>query len=520
MQIRHPEPAIRSIDGDDVATGHARPALTGAAALLALAAAGFGLLWWADGAHPVSLSHATSIETLSGTGEVTVGVLGIAITVVAILVELAANRYTPRISELFVRDRTNQVVMSGFVVASVIIIWVDLTVGSHPQPAALTQGAVALMTASLVALLPYFAYVFDFLSPTVVVRRIADRGHASMSAAARTGRVDARRTRLREAIEQLGDIATNAIEHRDKSIAFAALAALDDLMVAQLPIKGRLPPAWFERGVDLADDADFVALDPTTLDRVARRRTWVELKILRQFQALFGDALHQMRDVAHLVAVHTRRMTLAAFEAGDAEAGRLCIRFLNTYLRAALNARDVRTGFHLLHEVRLLAEALLDAGHHERAVEVAGSIKFYGQVAFAAQIPFLLETAAHDIGALIERAAERHAPSEEALLAVLLDVDREPDGTRAQETSLRGVRRAQVKVATWYLAAGRADRARRIAADLHGESPQRLAALRADLEAVTDEEYHEMSDRGVHFDWLPPERRAHLAAFFAAAQTS
>ena len=53
--------------------------------------------------------------------------LAILITVVAIVVELAANRYTPRITELFVRDPVNVVVMSSFVITSVLVVWIDLS---------------------------------------------------------------------------------------------------------------------------------------------------------------------------------------------------------------------------------------------------------------------------------------------------------------------------------------------------------------------------------------------------------
>lgn len=499
-------------------TERVRHAIIGVVTLLALSVGGYIVLALFSGQSPgpgVLFTSPGSIIAIQTTGDVTVAVLGISITVVAIIVELAANRYTPRISELFVRDPINQVVMSGFVVASVVVLWIGMSIGAHPNPAPLAFTALALITTALVTILPYFAYVFEFLGPTAVVRRIADRGRAAIHQTKTPKRVPGQRTRLRESVEQLGDLATKALENRDKSIVFTCLAALEDLVVEHLQHKGKIPSEWFEVDGDLMEDTDFVALDPSTLQRVARRRCWVELKVLRQFQSLMGDSLNEMRDVAHLVAVHTRRITLAALDANDVDAARLAMKFLNTYQRAALNAKDVRTAFHLMHEYRMLAESTLQRNRPELVVEMAGYIKFYGQSAFQAQIPFLLETAAHDLCVLIERTHLLGAACQDDLLTVLLDVDREPDGTRAQETSLRGVRRAQVKLATWYLHHERKDLAGRIAQDLRAESPKRLAAIRADLEKVTEEEFHEVSDRGVHFDWLPPERRALLADFFA-----
>ena len=78
--------------------------------LAAVSGAIFAGLWWVDygATSPIAVWTAPeAASTLTSVAEVTVGVLGIAITVVAIIVELAANRYTPRISELFVRDPVN-----------------------------------------------------------------------------------------------------------------------------------------------------------------------------------------------------------------------------------------------------------------------------------------------------------------------------------------------------------------------------------------------------------------------------
>ena len=100
------------------------------------------------------------------------------------------------------------------------------------------------------------------------------------------------------------------------------------------------------------------------------------------------------------------------------------------------------------------------------------------------------------------------------MLAIFLELDREPDGGKAQETGLRGVRKAQVKLATYYRARGRGAMARRIHEDMRRENVERLRGIRKELEGVTNSEFWEVSDRGINFDWLPEERRAHLGTFF------
>jgi len=59
----------------------------------------------------------TMQNALGSLSQVIAAVLGIAITVVSIVVQLAATRYTSRVADMFFRDRINLGVMGFFVVA-------------------------------------------------------------------------------------------------------------------------------------------------------------------------------------------------------------------------------------------------------------------------------------------------------------------------------------------------------------------------------------------------------------------
>jgi hypothetical protein len=88
-----------------------------------------------------------------------------------------------------------------------------------------------------------------------------------------------------------------------------------------------------------------------------------------------------------------------------------------------------------------------------RAVEVARYFKYYGQLAFQTELPFVLETVAHDLCALNELAFDLSSGAREELLRIFLQVDKEGEGA-TREASLKGVRKAQVKLATYYLLHG------------------------------------------------------------------
>ena len=140
-------------------------------------------------------------------------------------------------------------------------------------------------------------------------------------------------------------------------------------------------------------------------------------------------------------------------------------------------------------------------------------MKFYGHLGFSRQMPFVLECAAYDICSIIEKAWYINSTIHDNLLTILLDVDREPR-EESQEASLRGVRKAQARLATLYLEEGHDKIARQIFDDMKSEPLDRIESIEEEMLAITVAEYWEVSDRGKNFDYLAPKRRKHLETFF------
>jgi len=191
----------------------------------------------------------------------------------------------------------------------------------------------------------------------------------------------------------------------------------------------------------------------------------------------------------------------------------LCIKFFNTYLRATVNASDVRTAYNVLQQYRLMAQDLLQYDGGTRGIEIATHFQYYGLISFQAKLPFILETVAYDLCELLEFAYDTKNPALNALLRIFLEVNKESEG-EIQEQSLRGVRKAQVKLATYFLVRDSEDLARKIFDDMEHERPERLASIRDELLGVRSAEFWEVSDRGMNFDYLTPERKQKLMEFF------
>jgi len=314
-------------------------------------------------------------------------------------------------------------------------------------------------------------------------------------------------------VEELADVALNAMEHKDKGVSMASLDAMQAMVLEYQIVRAELPESWFRVEGELAHNPDFVSMSPDVLGAVTRRRIWFEMKVLRQYQTLYNEALNRTRDINYVVAINTRHIAEAALNSKHEELLELSLKFFNTYMRATVNAKDVRTAYNVLNQYRLLAEGCLEHQDGRRALEIARYFKYYGLVSFNAKLPFILETVAYDLCTLCEVAFDRRAPVAEELLLIFLTVDREGEND-VQETSLRGVRKAQVKLATHYLRHGAEPLARLVFDDMARESRERLASIRDELMAVRSSEFWEISDRGVNFDFLDAERKGRMLEFF------
>ena len=100
------------------------------------------------------------------------------------------------------------------------------------------------------------------------------------------------------------------------------------------------------------------------------------------------------------------------------------------------------------------------------------------------------------------------------MLAEFLELDR-PLRVSSQESALLGVRKAQVKLAAYYLMRGETEKARRISRDMQHEPAERLLSIRRALERVESKDFWEIIDRGRNFEYMPPAQRACLAEFFS-----
>ncbi len=457
-----------------------------------------------------------AFSIVSTAAELLAAVLAIAITVIAIIVELAANRYSHRISSLFIKEPTNVWVMSFFVIATVYCVWVTITLdASVNAPIVSNAGLLAsllVLTLSLVILLPYFAFVMSFLSPVSVIRKIQN---SALDAIPDKGRepVSSAQERFITAVDELQDIARRSAELADRAIEMESINALFSVALRYQPLIVELEKRsgdWFSIKGVVGNDPDFVSVNETSLQNIQTEKIWAEVKILRQYLDLVADSRPGSRDASYLIAINTRRMAVASIDyRPNLELVYLCMRCFNSYLRATINKNDARTAYYIMNHYRMLAEELLERNEVKAVRAIANYIHYYGLLGFRLKLPFLLEVAAEDIAKLANASIELDQQLLDDLLELVLTLDQEIK-QEDNVDSLLGVRRAQVKLAARLMECGDDERVLKICDDLRQENPERLEKLFSILEGEGQREYWEFTDRGVNYYYVPDHLKARL----------
>lgn len=424
--------------------------------------------------------------------------LAVAFTAVAIAVPLTANTYSVKLLELFISDRVNRAVLLSFAFAVVNNVWLQHAVSLGGVPRAQVALSLALVVIHPSLLLPYLYYVFRFLQPESLLARIAaELKREVRRAAAHPARARDSAAAAQMLVEHVGSVGIRSVDRADRTTAVETVHTLRALVEDYRAMKPRLPRAWFDAGAAVTrnDSGDGDA--------------WMEARVLSEYRSLLSAAIPRMHDIVAAVAVDSCAIGLAPEARGDDEIDEWVVDYFNTYVRLAINRKDVRSLFILFDGYRRYAEGIM-ATRPERALEIGFFFQYYARAAFDAGLPFVVETVAHDLAALVRRAWDEGAPTRGKMLERMLAFGRE-----ASPKPLAGVKKAEAILAAFFLVRGDRDEAARIAEGFRGLDPAFVATLRDDIVHVRREKYWEVTDRRVNLDYVPPEQRAQVEAFFA-----
>lgn len=463
--------------------------------------------WW----------HASQLEqglqsAVGSLAEVMAAILGLSLTVVAIVVQLASSRYPAKIVDLFMTDPINLTIF-GFMTSSCIYAILAPAMVGPEVPVAISVTGLGLAVVNLGILLPYFGHVFAFLEPDNIITQIQERAYDALRKVQGKSNLSGENTlytqkQVAVALESIADNAMAAIGQSDRNLAMHTIHTLEMFLTRYLPIKKDLPKRWSHVPASYLS-----TLAKEFLDDIFANMTWVEAKVLMEFERVFRKALGEMTELVSQISASTRAIGEVAIAQEDWEARGLVVQFFNTYIRHALNARNVRAAYNILYEYRHFASHLL-VSDPTACVRVVKHLVYYGRTANAMGMPFVTVTVAHDVRVLCEEAYDHEAFDMSEILRLFLTLD-QPSEEDGSDVALLGVRRAQSILGAFFLHRDAIELAEQIRFDMRDEPSSRLRKIRDDILTVDERKFWEVTDRGFNFDWVPGEMRHHITAFFA-----
>jgi hypothetical protein len=242
--------------------------------------------------------------------------------------------------------------------------------------------------------------------------------------------------------------------------------------------------------------------------------TWVEVRMLDELREVFFATLNKLHDVNNTVALVLRLLGEKAVQRDDHGLFSVVMKFFNTFLRAAINQGDVRAGYHVLYQYRLLADSVMD-GHPELTLQIAHRLSYYGDAAGSGPLLWMSAAAAYDLRLLAE-SAQANGANEAVVGAIVGDViDTVRRGESKHSPALPQLYKMTAALGAFFLHHGEPGLVRVLSEVLAGVPTDLLERVTAELIAVEDPVFWELTDRVVNFDYVEPEVRARLPELLA-----
>ncbi|MFN8632746.1 MAG: DUF2254 family protein [Chloroflexota bacterium] len=427
--------------------------------------------------------------------------MAVLIALVLLTVQLTAQRYSFSVLGIFVQDRVNSLLVTLFIITIVFNLWLGLVLKDDYIPGPPVLLAMMMMSLCFAMLPPYVLYLFDIIRPDNILDHIQRQFMASVRPTPKPRRIEQRRAMATRQMAQMGDIARTAVNLSDGAVARHSVWVLYWSVSSYLEAKDRLAPAWFA-----VEENQFRGRHELVVREIEETMTWVEIRMLDELREVFFATLNKLHDVNNTVALVLRLLGEKSVERDDHGLFAAVMKFFNTFLRAAINQGDVRAGYHVLYQYRLLADTAMDS-HPELTLQIAHRLSYYGDAAAGGPLLWMSAAAAYDLRILAESAHARNA-GDHVVRAIVEDViDTVRRAEAKHSPALPQLYKMAIALGAYFLVHKEEAHARLLCDTLAGVPPTTLDRASAELLAVDDPVFWELTDRVVNFDYVEPDVR-------------
>lgn len=456
---------------------------------------GWGSVSWAH------TNNAKLVDVLSPMARAYNNVLAMLIATIGLAIPLTANMHTPKLIEMFLKDRINRWVLTFIAFGAAHVLWVGYMIGPEFAPTWAIGFAVVGALIGWAILLPYFFYVVRFVDPSRLIIRLRDAANRIVETTADRVRdpIEAQQE-LGMRVGQVGTIIIKSLDRGDRDVAAEGAWALKILLDNYDRYKSRMPREWF-----VVDRADFVGFSDEALEMLSENKCWYEMKCLQQLELGFLRALHGPSDTVSVFSDAVRVIGCRSHDRHDEQALRLSIRFFNNFLREAIKSRNLRAVYDVFHQYRKLARMIVD--RPELLRDIGRYFTYYATMARTYGMVFAPQLALFDLGYVTRRAYERASPAAPDLLREVLAL---PHRTGEDVHSMAV--KAKLILGGFFIGHKLEAEAEAVRRNLRDVDQNELD--RAEVELLeADRSFFEVTDRQLNLEYVPPERRQPLQQF-------
>lgn len=428
-------------------------------------------------------------------------VLAMLIATIGLAIPLTANMHTPKLIEMFIRDRLNQIVLFTEAFGAANVLWVAYIIGPHFAPTWAIALAVGGALVGWAVLIPYFFYVVRFLDPVNILNRLERETEKAIDAVA-SGRLDpnAGQSLVHNRLQEIGTIVVKSLDRTDRDVATHGIWLYKRLLDYHGARKAKMPAGWF-----VVDRADFVGTSAEALEILQEDKIFFERKVLDQLFFAYTHAINKAKDIVSSISDANRVVAEFAAVRGDERALELSIRYFNNFLREAIKGKHVHSVYDVFYQYRLLAQHLGE--HPEHVRDITHHMASYALDARRAGLTLTPSFATFDLALIVVDAYKRKLPVAPDVLARTLAMPNDSNGVR-EPLVVEG----KLKLGAALASMGEQAAAAQVRAALQGIPADELARMKKDLLGAR-RQFHEVTDRQVDMRWVRPDERPALEEF-------
>lgn len=459
---------------------------------------GLAELTYADSSNNVKL-----VDVLSPTARAYNNMLAMLIAAVGLAIPLTANMHTPKLIEMFLRDRINQLMLIFGALGASHVLWVAYLIGPGFAPTWAYRLAIFGAVIGWIFIIPYFFYVIRFLDPSNILARLkADVNSAVEEALTRPQYIATAHDRVRDALHQIGTITIKSIDRADRGVAEEGVWSFKQLMEHYRLHKDKLPPVWFK-----VERRDLVGVSHEARDLISQQGIWLEHAALWQMYLAYQNALTKAPDTLSALSDALRVIAVQAAKDADERVLELCVRMFNNFFRDTIKKKDLHAIYDLLYQYRRLALEILD--RPALLTRVGQLWRNYGNRALSSGLDFVPQLLAFDLGVVVARAFAAKSTAAPALLREMLAIPhRLPTGFLSMAVKAKAITGGR------FLDAGLIEEAEKVRASLGDVPADVLSRMEEELLTLDEPIFWEVTDRQINLEYVPPDCREGLRHFF------